>query len=301
MWKLKILFQFVLAALPGGERVNVWLQYLAGSHSPKNLGDLMVQGFQRVKVLDQYVDIEGSTVLEIGTGWDAINPLVFYVMGAKTCFTYDHVPHVRYSLVRRIINQMEERFDEVQAASSLPASVLQNRISKIKAAVTLRELFDVAGIVYRAPGDATATDLPDSSIDIVYSYAVLEHVSEKVLNGITTESKRVLRTGGVAYHGIGLHDHYVRFSKTISRVNFLKYPEWLWAFWVKNKISYTNRLREQHFIDIFQQCGAQIVWKQNKVDLDDIEVVRTMNIDKRFHDLTPEELAVYYSEMILTF
>ena len=143
--------------------------------------------------------------------------------------------------------------------------------------------------------------LPDNSIDLVYSYAVLEHVPESVIHGITLESKRILKQNGIAYHAIGTHDHYVSFDKRISKVNFLQYPEWLWRFFVKNKISYHNRLREKQFLEIFKSHGAKIKMISNKIDPSDLEILKTMKIDKRFAGMTHEELAVYYSEIILSF
>lgn len=138
-------------------------------------------------------------------------------------------------------------------------------------------------------------------MDLVYSYAVLEHVPERVAVDLTGESRRILKPGGRVYHAIGLHDHYVSASRNISKVNFLQYPEWLWAFFVKNKFSYHNRLREKQFLDIFEAYGAQIEWIKHEIDPADLQALQNMNIDKRFAGMTHEELAVTYSEIILSF
>jgi len=74
-------------------------------------------------------------------------------------------------------------------------------------------------------------------------HAVLEHVPEAVLDGLVLESKRILRPGGCFYAYVGLHDHYACFDRRISKVNYLKYPEWAWRTFIKNNISYHNRLR----------------------------------------------------------
>jgi hypothetical protein len=75
----------------------------------------------------------------------------------------------------------------------------------------------------------------------------------------------------------------------------------LWAFFVKNKISYHNRLREKQFLDVFKSHGAKIKWIENKTDQADVEALKNMKIDKRFAGMTYEELAVHYSEVIMTF
>jgi len=256
---------------------------------------------EKVKISGEHVTIEGSTVLEIGTGWDAITAILFYLMGAKRCYTYDHQPHVRFSLVHQVINQIEKNIEEIHSITSIPKAMIIERLEQIKSANTLGELFGSANIFYFAPGDASQTGLPNGSVDLVYGYAVLEHIPETVINDILIESKRILKQNGRAYFGIGLHDHYAGFDKKISKVNFLQFPEWLWAFFVKNKISYHNRLREKQFMEIFHSHGAKIEMKNNKIDPSDVETLKTMKVNTRFSSMTDEELAVNYSEVILSF
>jgi SAM-dependent methyltransferase len=303
MWKLKVLIQFVLALLPAGERVNYLLQLLNRSHSPKATAERIVAYAERIKVIDEHKSLESSTVLEAGTGWEPISALLFHLMGAKTVYTYDHLPHVRFSLAQQVVKQMQENIEQIRSVTSRPSSVLVSKLSKLREATNLEELFAYAGIVYKAPGDATRSGLADNSVDLFYSYAVLEHVPESVIKGITLEAKRVLKDDGIAYHAIGLHDHYanLKVGGQLSKVNFLRYPEWLWAFFVKNKISYHNRLREKQFLDVFKSHGAKIKWIENKTDQADIEALKNMKIDKRFAGMTYEELAVHYSEVIMTF
>jgi ubiquinone/menaquinone biosynthesis C-methylase UbiE len=158
-----------------------------------------------------------------------------------------------------------------------------------------------ANIIYHAPGDAIKTGLEDNSVDLVYSYAVLEHVPKKAIHDITIESKRILKNSGFNYHVIGLHDHYVNFDKKITKVNFLKFPEWLWAFFVYNKISYHNRLREKQFLELWEQYGAKINWIENKMDQKDLDALKKMKIDKSFESMSLEEIAVYKTEVIFSF
>ena len=176
-----------------------------------------------------------------------------------------------------------------------------DRLAKLKDGANTEAIFGRASIVYKAPGDAAKSGLPDDSIDLVYSNAVLEHVPESVIHDLTIETKRVLRQNGVAFHAIRLHDHYVSFDKNISKVNFLRYPESMWRFFVKNKISYHNRLREKQFIEIFESHGGKIQMRDNETDPQDLEVLKTMKVDRRFSGMPPEELAVYYTEIVFSF
>jgi SAM-dependent methyltransferase len=301
MWRLKVFIQFLLAHMPGGEKMNYLLQYMIGTHSPGKKTKRVIEMIKRIQFISRHTPIEGKIIVEIGTGWNAIGAVLFYLMGARTCYTYDHVPHARFKLIRQLVGVIENQLEEIQSIVSIPAPVLQERLSKLKTATSLQELFSRANIIYFAPGDASKTGLPGKSVDVVFSYAVLEHVPEEVIHALTVESKRILKEEGIAYHLIGLHDHYVKFSKKISKVNFLKYPEKWWTFWVKNKISYHNRLREKQFIDIFKSHGAKIKSTRNETEASDIEILKGMKIDKQFAGMTDEELAVFKTEIILSF
>lgn len=301
MWRLKILVQFILARLPGGEAVNYLLQHLVNTHSKAKRQNRIIKCAKKIFAINQYAKLENSVIIEIGTGWDAICPVLLYLMGAKVCYTYDHVRHVRFKLVRQIIDIIETRFKDFQSITSLNESTLRERLSKVKKSNSLQQFFDNAGVIYCAPTDARKTGLPDASVDIVFSYGVLEHVPEECINAITLESKRILKENGIAYHFIGLHDHYVKFSKKISKVNFLKYSEKWWSFWVQNKISFHNRLREKQFLDLFKSLGAKILSNKREVDPADIEIVKTMKINEKFSGMTPTELAVFSSEIIMSF
>ncbi len=162
-------------------------------------------------------------------------------------------------------------------------------------------MLSAAKIFYCAPGDGANTKLKDNSIDIVFSHAVLEHVPVTVVKALTLEAKRILKPNGIAYHFIDLHDHYTGFDHRLTKVNFLKYSEAMWLFFVKNKISYHNRLRQKQFLDIFSQCGAKILNCKSKTDQTDIDALKDMVIDPSFHGMSHEELAVHQSEVIMSF
>jgi SAM-dependent methyltransferase len=297
-WQLKVGVQFVLAHVPGGETVNNALQRWNGS-----FGDAAIRGrvLGLARCLSEHLDVTGKTIVEIGTGWDAINALMLHVFGALSIYSYDHVRHLRFDLAMNVVRQIDGSTAAIAEISGIEPSVLEQRIAPLARATDIQELLDAAGIEYMAPGDAARTGLPDRSIDIVYSYAVLEHVPEDVIASTTKEARRVLVPGGIAFHNIGEHDHYVSVDPSISKVNFLQYPEWAWSLFVKNKISYHNRLREPDFLRIFAANGATVTNKESYIDPSDLEAVKHMRLDSRFGGLTAEELAVTKTQVTLSF
>lgn len=301
MWKVKVLIQFILSHIPMGEKINYMLQLANNSHSVEKTENRIAELVTSMKKINEFISLEGAEVVEIGTGWEPICSTLLYMMGVKTCYTYDHVPHLRFNLTEMVINSIENRLEEIARITEIPIATLEKRLSILKSCKTLEDFFWKTNIVYKAPGDASNTGLKVESIDLVFSHAVLEHVPEKVVIALTDEAKRILKKNGFTYHLIGLGDHYNDVDPKVTTVNFLKYSEPVWAFFVKNRISYHNRLREKHFFKIFENMGAKVVWSANVTIPEDLESLKTMKINKAFSSMTLEELAVYRTEMILSF
>jgi SAM-dependent methyltransferase len=282
MWKIKVLIQFVLVHMPFGEAINHRLQRINAIRrgGATFLRDRINEVDEGLRNLQRVKPLAGSVVVEVGTGWDALPTLLLRKLGAARIYTFDHVAHLRHDLAQSIGREI-----------GLPGCEQP----------TLTGLLESNGIKYVAPGDATKTGLPDKSVDLFYSFAVLEHVPNDVAEALMTEARRVLKPGGIWYSLIGLHDHYAGFDKSVSEVNFLRYPEWLWRLLVKNKISYHNRLRERDFLDMMARVGGEIVRIHHVQRREDVERVRAMKIDRHFAGYTPEELAVTRTEIIARF
>jgi hypothetical protein len=301
MWKLKVLIQFILAHVPHGESLNFLLQEARGSRSPERLRQRIRGLIGELAFLQRQFDLEGKTVVEVGTGWDAINTVLLALFGARQIYSYDHVRHLRFPSIRNVLNELNSMASEFADGAGLPEATFRRRLDVLLEACDLSALLETACITYVAPGDACMTDLPDHTVDLFYSYAVLEHVSIEVVHCLCTEAKRVLKSDGRVFHYIGEHDHYADVSPSLSKVNFLKYPEWPWRFLVKNKISYHNRLREREFLKIFAAHGARVESINSYVDERDLELLRTMKIDKRFTGMSNRELAVHATRVVLSF
>ena len=297
MWRVKILVQAVLARLPGGQKINYMLQRLRGSAAPARLAAHAISILRELNEVNRFVRLQGARVVEIGTGWEAPGPLCLYLMGTQSICTYDHVRHLRHGMVLKFLDAVYANLDEIAAITSISRNTLLERLLQLKSASDVEALLDRAGISYMAPADAAHTGLPDKSVDLIYSREVMEHVSEDFVGPLTDECRRILRPGGMAFHAISLGDHFA----TKSRVNFLRYPQWLWDLLVKNKIAYQNRLREKHFVKIFRNHGAKVQIVSHEVYPEDVEILKTMRVDKRFAGMTSEELAVCWTRIAVSF
>ena len=299
-WRIKLGTQFLLARLPFGIRLNHVLQILHGRHSAKlarhRLQDLAAN-FSRIR--NAGLDLDGACVVEIGTGWNAINTLILFALGVREVHTYDLNRHVRSHLVRRAVSELDELAEVVAEQAGVPAHSVKERLARLRGKHAAEDIFSAAGIHYHAPADATRTGLDSSSVDLVYSYAVLEHVGPDTIRRMNEETRRILRPTGLAYHGIGLHDHFTGVDRDITAVNFLQYSDRWWDFFVQNEISYHNRLREKDFLEIFARDGFEVVSRKNVIDPKSLGALDHMQLDAKFRGYTPEELAVIHSTLVL--
>ena len=255
-WRVKAVAQNILANMPMGERINDVFQLKMGG-----LRDFDAQ--VRAKLHDWSgmmsllsecgMSVLDATTLEIGTGWFPALPVCFWLAGTKSCVSYDLRVHLRLELLPQLVSSLKQHIGAIAQAGHLPAGTVQRRYGQLGG-----DVLGTCGMTYIAPGDAASTKLPDSSIDIVYSNSVLEHVSPDVLPGLMREMRRVLRPAGVMVHCVACNDHYANFDRKISYVNFLRYSSKEWRRW-NNSLQYQNRLRSSDFLRVAENSGFRLI------------------------------------------
>jgi SAM-dependent methyltransferase len=287
-WQVKALVQRLFGFLPYGERLNHAAQKALGSHSPRahlrNFGNQMA----KVEKLNERFPLAGKVVMEVGTGWNGLGTLIFAIKRVAAFHTYDHVRHLRWDVMQDMLRVIADNRPEYKG-----------RALELLALPTLNAFLEYTNTHYVAPGDAADTGLPDKSVDLVYSYGVLEHIPKPVLEAITRESRRILKSDGIAYHRVGLHDHFKSIDDSISNSNFLKYSNWQWAL-ITNGLNSHNRLRNTHYVDMFEKAGGVILYREEELFPEDIAAVKNMRV-KTFSDMTIEELATSHIDVDVRF
>jgi hypothetical protein len=145
---------------------------------------------------------------------------------------------------------------------------------------------------YLVDGARSLQTLPDASVDFVWSHAVLEHVRLTDFHTLLAETRRVLRTGGVASHRIDLTDHMG------GALNNLRFTESAWESALMARSGfYTNRIRFGQMCQHFRDAGFKIAHSK-------VETWRALPIPKRamaspFRDLDDQELLVRAFDVVL--
>lgn len=293
-WKLKGIIQKVLSSMPGGVGINDALQRSVGDlkRFDQNIAG-KVKDWAGIMSYLQAVNrnvVDGLSLLEVGSGWYPTLPMCFSLAGAKLVYTVDLTRHMSEPLTFQMLRALEQHLPLIAELSKQPGARVSEAYLRLSRTTSLDELLSAARIIYRAPQDAAALNgLADESLDMVFSNSVLEHVPGPVIDAVMRESQRVIKKDGLAVHAVACNDHYAHFDKSISFINFLKYPADRWQFW-NNRLNYQNRLRAPDFIKLAKDNGFEIIHEGRAVRPGTREALATMTIAPEFRSYQTEDL-----------
>jgi len=295
-WWIKCLVQRALSHIPSGENINaLWSRKALLDEI--SLEAIRIGILQIRMLLDSGFEIHEKVALEIGSGWKPILPFLFRIAGCKKVILCDLHRHMDQGLLNATIHQ-------IRAHSDLIASMLdtaESRIEEVLPGPGLEHDYSLlirnSGFEYRAPFDLRETDYASHSIDIVFSRSVLEHIPLQVLEPIMMEMHRILKPEGAMVHTIDLSDHWEHSDKSISRINFLKFPGWWWKI-INSPISYQNRLRLPEYLQLLKKCGFELIKVGACVDKKTLADTHKMYISNDFKNFTNDELAILVSHIV---
>jgi len=289
-WRVKGLIQLLLSKIPFGVNINHKLQFLRGAYTEKGLLKSALIQSDQIREFDHRQSIENSTVLEIGTGWSLIGVILFHLKGAKKIFGVDLHPHANHKVAHILLRGLLSDINGIATCLGVSKAETEHKIKLLLKCNANKSLFECLNFTYIAPGDARHTNLKDSSVDIVFSYGVLEHIPTDVLAEVFDENNRILKNNGTSYHNIGMHDHYDS-AGLGNGVNFLKYPQWYWQLMTGNDISYHNRLRLSDYRRMFKNSSLLISNEKISVPQKNIDALKQIKLNQQFHGYSKTDLA----------
>lgn len=105
---------------------------------------------------------------------------------------------------------------------------------------------------YGTAGLQSLAAVPDASVDLSWSHAVLEHVRKREVGPTMRELRRIARPHGVSSHQVDLSDHLG------GKLNNLRFSPEVWEgdFFSRSGF-YTNRVRYAEWRRIFTDAGFE--------------------------------------------
>ena len=280
-WQAKALVQRALSGLPGGPRVNYFLQRRVTRSLPRSRADFDRHVEEAERHLAAFGDRgRPGRAFEFGAGWDLIGPLVLRASGVERQIVVDIEPHLRPELVDDALRRL---------GSALPAP-------PVTGVDDLRARF---GIDYRAPCDARATGLEAESVDLISSTFTMEHIPRADLAAILRECRRLLAPDGILSSAIDYKDHFSYADPSLSPYNFLTLGDRTWRI-VNSALQHQNRLRHRDYVELFEDAGLEIVSVEaEEATPADLATLASLDLAPAFRGgYSPEELGVKSARIV---
>ena len=222
------------------------------------IGDLKISSIWEAhkKYLRNYIATE--KVFEFGAGKSLAQNLFI-----SDIVTNQIVVDLNLMLDFELVNNVRDQISKIVALKS------QCQISSF-------DELKLYGIEYRAPYDASKTDLSDKSLSACISTNTLEHIPKDSIMAIFSELYRTLKDDGIVSAKIDYSDHYAHTDKSISLLNYLRFVENDWKKYNHN-CHYQNRLRHYEYVEIFKSCGfvvieEELIYAEEDIPTEIIEV-----------------------------
>jgi hypothetical protein len=244
---------------------------------------------------------ERFEAFELGTGTWPIIPIGLYLCGAGRIITYDLHPVLEIDTLKSVLEQFEKYIESKKIYEILP-SVQKDRVEPLKEAIriknweTPKDFLKQLNIDARK-GDARRTDVEDSSIDIVFSTVVLEHIDREIIRELYAEFGRIGKEDAIMSHYIGLEDQYCGFDSSITPFNFLRYSDKEWARYNNPMIPLT-RLRLTDHRSLVEESGFTL--RHEESIFGDLEELKSVPLAKKFEGYPTQDLLARFSWLIAT-
>jgi SAM-dependent methyltransferase len=247
----------------------------------------VTNGLEQLAVLRRLgIPVEGAEVLEFGSGWLPLIPLLFHMAGARRLVLTD-VARLQdqhtFSRARAIV---AGRVEDV-------AQVLDRPVAELLARLNGPFPHD-----YMVPWNPETC--PKQSLDIVVSRAVLEHVPKAQIEYFFKHFHRILRDSGVMCHMIDNSDHWQHKDRSLSRVEFLHYEETglVWRLAQLNEQAFQNRLRHSDYVKMIADARFRIILAEGEPDGKCLRDLERISLSTRFRDYEPRDLAILGSLIV---
>jgi SAM-dependent methyltransferase len=242
-WWLKISAKIVLSRLPFG--YSFWQRLSLFRHGAMDDPDYVLRNFKSHYAAAGEPGTGGVfTALELGPGDSLASALVVRGLGGGSCWLVDAGDFAR---------------GDIEIYRTISADLRRCGIQSpdLKNIDSTQAMLDTCQARYVTNGLAGLRNIPDSSVDFIWSQAVLEHIRKHEFEATMRELRRVLKPNGACSHRIDLRDHLS------AGLNNLRFPNAIWesAFFATSGF-YTNRIGFGEMLAAFKAADYDVVLNQ---------------------------------------
>ncbi len=297
-WQIKCLIDNCKGLVPFSEALRRTKRRLVPYRPSLSRGAYAIEeGLTQVQWIREAMGtVIGKTVLEIGTGWEPLVPMLFSLCGSKRVYLTDLTALTDRFTVAGALETFRADRQPILDALHIDPQTFDEKFGG--EAGSLDRFLSRHGFVYLAPCDCSRLPLDGSTLDVIISRSVFEHIRPRVIAGILRESYRVLKPGGLACHFIDESDHWQHNDKSISRVNFLRFSDGMHRLTHLNSLNFHNRLRHPEYVRILEACGFEMLREERTVDVASLKALTDLPLAPRFRSFSREDLATTDSYLL---
>ena len=278
-WYAKIIIKIILARLP----LNYHFWRCAGifRHGEMNRPAYAYEVFRtHYDRVDFPRKDKGFVGLELGPGDSIFSAIISWAFNASCTYLVDVGRYVRDEPAdcRAMVDFLRDQ--------NLP-------MPRIAGASSLPDLLKMIQAHYEVEGIQSLRDIADSTVDFIWSQAVLEHVFRDQFSETLYELRRILRPDGVCSHRIDLRDHLG------GGLHHLRFASSFWeADLIRRSGFYTNRIRYQEMLHLFKIAGFAV--KVLNTDRWPQLPIATAKLSREFGNRSKDDLLISGFDVVLT-
>ena len=302
-WIIKAFVQKGISYLPASRKINYFFQknvtggvHLSNEHFALKIGHARDHyGY----LLENKAEKKERFILELGTGWYPVVPILFYLTSSGRVTSVDIQQWMTRQTQQLTILKFRQ-WKESGLLDDLLDEIDPGRWTLLMDVLSKPEKYsreDINRLIGFIPlvADARKLSLQSGSVDFICSNNTFEHIHREILADILVEFKRVLHPGGSMSHFIDMSDHFAHFDPGITIYNFLKFSEKTWKI-LDNSIQPQNRLRHRDYLEMYHQAGLPV--SHEEIREGSIQELEKVKVHGEFSAYSLPELAISHSYII---
>jgi hypothetical protein len=289
-----------LSYVPGGKRLYRRIGTIV-KRGRQGTGSQLANSYQLARKAKELVP-PGGTILDLGTGWFHHDAFLLHLTGDWNLVLFDIEDRGRLQYIRNYLGYLLESIGEVSEALGVDEAQARSKLEKLLTLPSREAIYEHCRFTLVFTDEVTQPFLPEGSVDLMVSNCVLVHIRPEVLVDELVALRRMLKDDGRMYHMLGHDDHWAFHDPSITwpSFNYLRYSERTYRLLFDTRLEYHNRLVKPEFLDVFERSGLRVLEYDEHITEQSRENVRSLpRIDSRYASYSIDELAVYYSYVLL--
>lgn len=229
-WQLQFMVKVATGQLHANYRLlkQLGLAFYGKMQQPEYAYNVFMQHFKYAPHMRQDL-----VVLELGPGDSLSSALIAHTLGVSKSYLVDAGDYAEH---------------DIRCYRQLVQFLKKNKldVTRLERCRSPDDYMTVCNSTYLTSGLTSLQTIPDSSVDFIWSHAVLEHIKQIDFLETLKELRRIIKTSGVCSHVMDLRDHMN------GSLNHLRLSAHWWSSPLIRDCDFPNRIRFSEALNNFR-------------------------------------------------